>query len=611
MTKFFICAVFSIMIIGCGGQKEITDSRNNTVMDANGATAADNDSTATDITDDAMDHFIDGAINDAKGDYASAILDYQDALRLDPKPGVYFALAKSYFRLNKYPHALQNCQKAIMLDSTQIEYRDMLADIFTAASQFDSAASVLEGIIKTDSSRVQSYYKLARIYENSKPLQAIKLYNKLTSILGPDWNVLIRVAELNEKLGRTDEAADALKKLLTIDPSNSNIQKLLSQLYLKAKRYDEALKVVNDIIQFTPDDPGARQLKAQIYLDQGDWNSAAKEFSVILSQPDVKFDNKVQIGIMYFNQSLKDSALIPVTEKFFKDIDKDSTDWQIKMYLGAISYSEGKDSVAEIYFKKVTELAKWNADGWIRLGGIYFDNQKYAEAEKLMQEAIVNFPQDFTINLILGLAQSQQGKNKEAKPYLKKAVDIHPGDLNALSGYGIALSQTNENEEAVKYLNKALALSPDDVNLLGILGLVYNNMHNDAMSDSIYQKALDIDSTNALVNNNFAYALSERGTRLDDALHMIKIAISADSTNSSYLDTMGWVYFKLEKYDLAKDYIEKAIHYGGESATMLEHLGDIEFKIGNKKHAKVLWEKAYNLDDSNTGLKSKIEKGAI
>ena len=611
MIKYFICAVFSLLLIGCSGQKEITSSDNNTDIKATEASSVENDSTSIDLTDDAMNHFIDGAINDAKGDFASAILDYQDALSLDPKPGIYYALAKSYFELNKYPRALQDCQKAILLDSTQLEYQDLLADIFTAASQFDSAAAVLEGIVKVDSNRVQSYYKLARIYENSKPLQAIKIYNKLTSILGPDWNVLIRVAELNEKLGRTDESADALKNLLTIDPSNVTVQKLLAQLYLKAKRYDEALKVVNDIIQFTPEDAGARQLKAQIYLDQNDWKSAAKEFSFVLNRPDVKFDNKVQIGIMYFNQSLKDSSLIPVTEKFFKDIDKDSTDWQIKLYLGAITYSEGKDSLAEKYFNKVNELARWNSDGWVRLGGIYFDNRKYAEAEKLMSKAIVNFPQNFAINLILGLSMSQQGKYAEAKPLLKKAVDMNPGDLNALSGYGIVLSQLIENKEAAKYLNNAVALAPDNVDLLGTLGLVYNNMHNDAMSDSIYQKALDIDSTNALVNNNFAYSLSERGIRLDDALRMIKIAISADSANSSYLDTMGWVYFKLGKYDLAKVYIEKAIHNGGESSTMLDHLGDVEFKTGNKKHAKVLWEKAYKLDASNADLKSKIEKGAI
>ena len=44
---------------------------------------------------------------------------------------------------------------------------------------------------------------------------------------------------------------------------------------------------------------------------------------------------------------------------------------------------------------------------------------------------------------------------------------------------------------------------------------------------------------------------------------------------------------------------------------MLEHLGDIESKMGNKKEAKNLWQKAFKLDNSKTELKSKIEKGEI
>ena len=136
-------------------------------------------------------------------------------------------------------------------------------------------------------------------------------------------------------------------------------------------------------------------------------------------------------------------------------------------------------------------------------------------------------------------------------------------------------------------------------------------MNRNEESDSVYQKALEIDSTNATVNNNYAYSLSERGIKLDEALRMIKIAIAEDSANSSFLDTMGWVYFQLKNYELAKQYIEKAIRYGGESATMLEHLGDIEFKLGDKKQAKVLWQKALKLDATKTELKSKIEKGEI
>jgi Tfp pilus assembly protein PilF len=228
-----------------------------------------------------------------------------------------------------------------------------------------------------------------------------------------------------------------------------------------------------------------------------------------------------------------------------------------------------------------------------------------------MDEAIELFPDDFTTNLILGLSLAQLNKHSEAKLYLKKSVQLNPNDLTALSSYAYTLSQLKENELAINYLKQALAIKPDDVNLLGTLGLIYDSMGKWAECDSVYERALQIDSQNALVNNNYAYSLSERGERLNLALKMAEIAITAVPDNTSYLDTIGWVHFKLGNYREAKDYLEKAIEIGGESAVMLEHLGDIMFKLGDVEKAKSLWQKAFVLDNTNVTLKSKIDKGEI
>ena len=147
--------------------------------------------------------------------------------------------------------------------------------------------------------------------------------------------------------------------------------------------------------------------------------------------------------------------------------------------------------------------------------------------------------------------------------------------------------------------------------MLGTLGLIYNEQNKMALSDSVYESALKIDSMNALVNNNYAYSLSERGIELERALKMVKIAIAEDSLNSSYLDTIGWVYFKLNNFDMAKKYLEEAIKVGGESATMLDHLGDIEYKLKNKKGSIKLWKKALILDPENESIKKKIKEGKI
>ncbi len=565
----------------------------------------------SDAKSKAMEYFINGSVFETKGDYASAILEFQDALKYDTSAGIYYALGKNYYYLGKTPQALLNARKAVSINPDQIEYKSLLADIFSSASQFDSAAVVLEQMIAQDSSSLTSYYRLARIYENSKPLSAVKIYKKLTDIIGPDWNVLIRIADLYEKMGNIDEAANTINELLKIDPGNSSLYKLLIDDYTKAENYDKAMETANDLLQMNPNDLEAREKKAQIYLKKGNWESAANEYSYILDRPGIPLDAKIRIGASYFMQSLKDSSLTPVAKEFFERIDKDTTDWEVKMYLGAIAINQHQDSVAIDNFKQVTRMAGWNVQAWVRLGGLYFDNRKYDEAAKVMEEAIQLFPDDFTVNLILGLSLAQSNRNSEAKPYLKKAVELNPTDLNALSAYGFTLSQLKENDEAVKYLNKALKISPDDVNLLGTLGLIYDGLENWEACDSTYEKALRIDSENALVNNNYAYSLSERGIKLDKALKMAEIAIKAEPLNSSYLDTIGWVYFKLGKYEKAKEYIEKAIKVGGESSVMLEHLGDITYMLGNKDKAKQMWEKSFSLDSSNNRVKQKIEKGEI
>lgn len=565
----------------------------------------------SDAKSKAMEYFINGSVFETKGNYASAILEFQDALKYDTSAGIYYALGKNYYYLGKTPQALLNARKAVSMNPGQIEYKSLLADIFSSASQFDSAAVVLEQMIAQDSSSLTSYYRLARIYENSKPLSAVKIYRKLTDIIGPDWNVLIRIADLYEKMGKIDEAASTINELLKIDPGNSSLYKLLIDDYTKAENYDKAMEAANDLLQMNPGDLEAREKKAQIYLKKGDWESAANEYSYILDKPGIPLDAKIRIGASYFMQSLKDSSLTPLAKEFFEKIDKDTTDWEVKMYLGAIAINQHQDSVAIDNFRQVTRMAGWNVQAWVRLGGLYFDNRKYDEAVKVMDEAIQLFPDDFTVNLILGLSLAQSNKNSDAKPYLKKAVELNPTDVNALSAYGFTLSQLKENDEAVKYLNQALKISPDDVNLLGTLGLIYDGLEKWEACDSTYEKALNIDSTNALVNNNYAYSLSERGIELDKALKMAEIAVKAEPLNSSYLDTIGWVYFKLGKYEKAKEYIENAIKVGGESSVMLEHLGDITYMLGNKDKAKQMWEKSLSLDSTNNRVKQKIEKGEI
>jgi len=601
MKRYLAIIALSIIIAGCSGS-EMTQV----------STFPEIDKLDTEILKNkALDHFINGSIAESKGDYSAALREFSQSLNYDTSSGIYYVLAKNYYLINKLADALKYSRLSVKMDSTETEYQQLLADIFTQARQVDSAAAVLEKILEVDSSDVKTYYKLARLYEDSRPLEAIKIYNRLTSIIGPDWNVLLRVAELYEKLGYKEEAAESVQGLLDIDPSNIALQKLAIDFYTRNGYNDKALEMLNDIIEAMPDDLEAREKKAQIYINENNWEAASKEYKYILEQPNVPLEAKVAIGASYFAKSFSDSTALPIAKELFESINKDTSDWQVNLYLGAIALNEGNDSLAIENFKYVTENASWNVESWVRLGGLYFDNRRYAEAEKIMSEAIEHFPNEFAVNLILGLSLAQQGKTKESKQYLEKAVELNPKDANALSALGFALAQLNENEEAAKYISQSLTLDPNNVNLLGQLGLIYNNLNRMAESDSLYEAALEIDPQNPLINNNYAYSLSERDLQLDRALEMIKTAMAADSANSSYLDTYGWIFFKLKQYDKAYYYINKAIEKDDKNAEVLEHLGDVLYMQGKTKQAVEYWKKALDLDSSNETLIKKVATGAI
>ncbi len=601
MKKFIALFLLTIIIAGCSGS-DVTknDESEQTTIDPNV------------LKQKALDHFVNGSIAESNGDYSSAIKEYNQALTYDTSAGICFALAKSYMSVNKLGNALKYSKLSVKLDSAKTEYNLLLADVYIQARENDSAAVVLEKILTMDSTDVNTYYKLARVYENNRPLEAIKIYDRLINIIGLDWNVLLRVAELYEKLGYKEKAAESVRGLLELDPSNVDLQKLAIDFYIRNSYYDEALGMIDDILETMPDDLEVRERRAQIFIFQNKWDEASKEFKYIIEKPDVPLESKINIGATYFAKSFSDSTALPVAKEFFELIDEDTTYWQVKLYLGAIALSEGNDSLAISNFKYVTENASWHIESWVSLGGLYFDNQRYEDAEIIMREAIELFPNEFAVNLILGLSLAQQNKTLESKEYLARAVELNPSDVNALSAYGFTLSQLQENEEAVLYLNRALLADPDNVNVLGQLGLLYNNMNMMTESDSLYEIALQIDPQNALINNNYAYSLSERDLQIDRALGMIEIAINADSSNSSYLDTYGWIFFKLGKYNEAFYYIEKAIQIDGDdNAVLLEHLGDVLYMQGKKEEAMDYWQKAFELDSSNEKLMNKVSTGAI
>lgn len=123
---------------------------------------------------------------------------------------------------------------------------------------------------------------------------------------------------------------------------------------------------------------------------------------------------------------------------------------------------------------------------------------------------------------------------------------------------------------------------------------------------NISTKPKKINPADPVLLNNYAYYLSERNLRLDEARQMIEQALKVMPDNPSFLDTYGWVLYKQNNIAEALKWLEKAAEKSPANGTILEHLGDAYYKNGQTGKALEYWMKAKNYGNDNEILNKKI-----
>ena len=110
-----------------------------------------------------------------------------------------------------------------------------------------------------------------------------------------------------------------------------------------------------------------------------------------------------------------------------------------------------------------------------------------------------------------------------------------------------------------------------------------------------------------MVLNNYSYYLSLRGENLDEALKYSRKSIEQEPNNAIYLDTYAWILYRKGEIKKAGKYIEKAIEHGGsDDGDVVEHYGDILFKLGKREEALKQWKKSRDLGNASEAIRYKI-----
>lgn len=545
-----------ILFVGCSGTKPTIPEGNREV---------------------ALEHFLQGSFLDQKGDYAKAILEYQDALKYMKDPAIYYAIAKDYAILGKHDLAIQMASEAVALNPKNRTYQQTLAEIYINALDLEKATKQYEKVIELDPQYREGWHTLARLHMMRNPMKAIEVFQEIIDRFGPDEDAYYQMAQIYRSMEKNDKAADALRKILTLDPGNFEIAKTLGDIYLRQDSVDAAITIFNDLTERQPENLELRAAIAHVYLMRQDYERAAEQLEYVMKKDTLSADELIRFGQIFVSFIQKDSAVAPLAINLFEKIKFNyPSDWRPFWFLGAINNIMRNDSAALINYFKVIDLAKWNADGWVGVASIYYDRNRFEDAINILNEGKKFASEEFRIYFLLGISYQRLHKPTEAASVLEKALQLNEKNIDAMSA----------------------------------LGLVYDELKRFEDSDSIYERALRIEPKNHLLLNNYGYSLCERGLQLERALKMSKEALSQQPENQSYLDTYGWIYYRLGDYKEAERWIRKAVELGSKSTVIHDHLGDIYFKLSDKSKALEFWQKALELDPNNQSIKEKIQRGS-
>ena len=249
---------------------------------------------------------------------------------------------------------------------------------------------------------------------------------------------------------------------------------------------------------------------------------------------------------------------------------------QVLAFKGDIYYNTNQQDSALNEYLQSMEKEKSNYLIWKKVIMIYFEQRNYNKAIELCTQAIEYFPTNPEIYFYEGIALMQQKKDSDAATIFETGVKYVINNKQLLQQY---------------YAN---------------LGEVYHSLTNYDKSDNYYDKALEIDPNDGSVLNNYAYFLSIRKVRLDEAKKMSEKSLQIDPENAANLDTYGWILFLMKDYSAAEVQISKALLKRNNDPDILEHYGDILFQLGQIDKAVEQWQKAKSNGSSSGNIDKKI-----
>jgi tetratricopeptide (TPR) repeat protein len=547
--------------------------------------SASRDSTATSrdsavSASDVLPEYVQGLFLDMKGDYWGAIDTFRKVMA--KKPGdaaVSYSISKSYLHLTVLDSARVYGEAAVRLDPANRHYLRYLAGVAHEMKAYDQAAELLGKAFLLEPERTDILYLQGLEYLAAKrPEQALQVFEKAARIDPYNEAALTQILTLEIALKHYPEAIETSRQLLKLGGNDRKIGITLAELYTKTGQETLAIQTLHELAEGEPGNIAYRIALFDHYIRAGRNDEFHGELTTYLDKESPSKESLHDFAKLYISRSGKDSLFVgPALALLDELIARRPRDSQLFMLKGMYGMMHGRKQDGVKLLTKAVQLDSGNATAWEFLITAQLESGDKRKAFELLAQAKRRLPrQRMRWSVLEGSLLLSSHELRRAVAVLETVAGAKrkPGDPNLLI-------QANIN----------LAMVCD------LLGLKKR-------SRVAYERVLDLDPHNTLAMNNLAYLLTEEGITLSKALRLATNAVMLEPDNGVYLDTLGWVHYKLGNFELARQFLEKAAATGLDEPDIYRHLEEVYRKLGNEPKAREMLEKARTVEKAQGNKKS-------
>jgi tetratricopeptide (TPR) repeat protein len=500
--------------------------------------------------------------------------------------------------------AIKEYETIVKLQPNDLESHLLLGQLYGLAHDSAKAEAEFKAAQKIDGSSEEVILSMARLYTEQGDLA--KAAKVIESVPEDDrtGRMDFALAGIYDQLKRPKDAAKAYQAALEDDPDNTDAKRGLAAALTASGEMDAAGKIYAQILGTDPQDAQALIREADIQRQEGHYEQALatlkKAAALVSDNIELSYNEAlVYDALGRYDDSIKtlQQILGSTASQDGKYSDPDRSNRALFLDRLAIVEREAShtdDAVAA--YNQMKQLGgDYQARGADGIVDTYRDAHDWTKALDAAAAAAKAMPTNHDIQLTYARQLADSGKVDEALKLAQAQLAGTPDDRDVFFTEADINVRAKRWRDASAALDKAdaLATKPEEKAFVYYYrGTVAERQKLFDQAEIEFRKGLELAPDFAPLENYLGYMLAERGQKLDEAVTMLKKAVTFDPQNGAYLDSLAWAYYKQGQYALAEDYERKAALRMGSDPTVLDHLGEIDAKNGKLSQAIDEWQRS-------------------